>query len=114
VTADAAGRRGSGGDDVLGRLGGVDLALVRAVVRVAEVGSITGAAKGLGYSQPGLSQRVQTVERALGCRVFDRSSQGVSVTEIGARVLPYARVLLAVAQAMAAEVAAADRPEEEQ
>jgi DNA-binding transcriptional LysR family regulator len=97
---------------VLGRLGGVDLALVRAVVRVAEVGSITGAAKGLGYSQPGLSQRVQAVERALGCRVFDRGPRGVSVTEVGARVLPYARVLLVVAQALAAEVARADRPQE--
>jgi DNA-binding transcriptional LysR family regulator len=108
VRGDRAVRRGAGDDEVLGRLGGVDLALVRAVVRVAEVGSITGAAKGLGYSQPGLSQRVQSVERALGCRVFDRGPAGVSVTEVGARVLPYARVLLAVAQAMVAEVTRAE------
>ena len=87
----------------------VDLGLLRAVVRVAEVGSITGAAPGLGYSQPGLSQRVQSVERALGCEVFDRHSHGVRLTEVGARVLPYARVLLAVAEAMADEVATIGR-----
>jgi DNA-binding transcriptional LysR family regulator len=40
--------------------------------------------------------------------VFDRGPAGVSVTEVGARVLPYARVLLAVAQAMVAEVTRAE------
>jgi DNA-binding transcriptional LysR family regulator len=85
-------------------LGGLDLALLWAVVRVAELGSISAAAVGLGYSQPGLSQRVQTVERALGCRLFRRGPNGVRVTPVGLVVVSYARALWAVAQAMTAEV----------
>jgi DNA-binding transcriptional LysR family regulator len=92
------------GSQVLGRLGGLDLGLLWAVVRVAEVGSISAAAVELGYSQPGLSQRVQTVERALGCRLFRRGPNGVRVTPVGSVVVSYARALWAVAQAMTAEV----------
>jgi DNA-binding transcriptional LysR family regulator len=78
VTDDRAGRRGRADDEVLERLGEVDPAVVR------------------------------SVERALGCRLFEDGPAGVSVTEIGARVLPYARVLLAVARAMVDEVARAE------
>jgi molybdenum-dependent DNA-binding transcriptional regulator ModE len=91
--------------DVLGRVGGVDLGVLRAVVRVSEVGSITAAAARLGYSQPGLSQRVKTAELALGARLFERHHRGVTLTCFGARVLPFAQMLLVVGEAMAREVA---------
>jgi Bacterial regulatory helix-turn-helix protein, lysR family len=87
-------------DVVLGRVGALDLDLLRAIVLVADVGSISRAAGVLGYSQPGLSQRLQVAERALGCRLFHRGPQGVKVTALGVVVLPYAKVLLSVAQTM--------------
>jgi molybdenum-dependent DNA-binding transcriptional regulator ModE len=103
ITADSGPVDG----DVLGRVGGVDLGVLRAVVRVSEVGSITGAAARLGCSQPGLSQRVKTAEQALGARLFDRTHQGVTPTAFAARILPSARMLLVVGEAMAQEVARA-------
>jgi Bacterial regulatory helix-turn-helix protein, lysR family len=92
--------RAPGRTDVLGRVGALDLDLLRAIVLTAEAGSISGAAGVLGYSQPGLSQRLQVAERALGCRLFHRGPQGVKVTSLGVVVLPYAKVLLSVAQTM--------------
>jgi DNA-binding transcriptional LysR family regulator len=83
----------------------LDLSLLRAFVHVSEVGSITEAAPGLGYSQPGLSQRIQGLERRLGCRLFDRGPQGVTLTAQGTTLLPYARVILGVAETMREELA---------
>lgn len=88
----------------------MDLALLKAFVRVSEVRSISEAAAGMGYSQPGLSQRVQTLERQLGCRLFIRGPQGVRLTTRGATLLPYARILLSVAEAMQEEAARGRRP----
>jgi LysR family transcriptional regulator, nitrogen assimilation regulatory protein len=86
-----------------GRERSVDLAMLRVFVRVADVGSISEAAPRLGYSQPGLSQRVRALERLLKCRLFVRCPQGVTLTEKGADVLPYARAVLSVAEAMCDE-----------
>ena len=83
----------------------MDLALLRAFVHVSEVGSITEAAPGLGYSQPGLSQRIQGLERRLGCRLFDRGPHGVTLTAQGTTLLPYARIILGVAETMREELA---------
>ncbi len=82
----------------------MDVMLLRAFVRVSEVGSISAAAPVLGYTQPGLSQRIQVLERRLGTRLFDRGPQGVALTADGAAVLPYARIMITVAEAMTAEV----------
>jgi DNA-binding transcriptional LysR family regulator len=89
----------------------MDIALFEAFVRVNEVGSISRAANGLGYSQPGLSQRIQALERRLDLTLFRRTSTGVSLTDGGLAVLPYARMLLRIADALYSE---ADRqPDEE-
>ena len=78
----------------------MDVMLFRAFVRVSEVGSISEAAPALGYTQPGLSQRIQVLEQHLGCRLFVRGPQGVRLTDHGARALPYARMLVGVADAL--------------
>ena len=82
----------------------MDVSLLTAFVRVSEVGSISEAAPVLGYSQPGLSQRIQSLERRLGCRLFERSPSGVVLTRTGAAVLPYARIMMTVADELAAQV----------
>jgi DNA-binding transcriptional LysR family regulator len=86
----------------------VDVTLLSAFVRVSEIGSISEAAPVLGYSQPGLSQRIQSLERRLGCRLFERGPQGVALTATGAAVLPYARIMLTVADELAAQARCGD------
>jgi DNA-binding transcriptional LysR family regulator len=94
-------------NEVLQRLRVLDLGLVRDFVRVCEVGSITRAAAVLGYSQPGLSQRLKSAEGALGFDLLDRGNRGVTPTRMGLLVLPYARILVRVAEALAREITAA-------
>jgi DNA-binding transcriptional LysR family regulator len=83
----------------------VELGQVRAFVSVADAGSISGAAPVLGYSQPGLSQRMQALERLLGCDLFVRSQHGVTLTAEGSVMLPYARVLVSVDQQLRTDLA---------
>jgi molybdenum-dependent DNA-binding transcriptional regulator ModE len=96
--------RGSRAGQVLGPVGALDLALLGMVVLVADLGSISAAAARLGYSQPGLSNQVKAVERALGYPLFHRHPGGVRLNRVGALVIPYARSLLAVAETMVGEI----------
>jgi LysR family transcriptional regulator, nitrogen assimilation regulatory protein len=73
---------------------GLDLAHLRAFVHVTDIGSITSAAPALGYSQPGLSQRIRNLERALGTRLLVRGPDGVHPTPAGETALTYARTIL--------------------
>jgi DNA-binding transcriptional LysR family regulator len=83
----------------------LDLAMFEALVEITQIGSITAAAHRLGYSQPGLSQRIQALERGLGCELLHRTGQGVRPTQVGGAVLPYARILTTVVEAMHQEIA---------
>jgi DNA-binding transcriptional LysR family regulator len=62
---------------------------------VADRLSFSGAAAGLGVSQPAVSQAVARLERALGIRLFERTSREVQLTDAGKVLLPYASSLLA-------------------
>ncbi len=75
----------------------MNLVLLNAFVTVADTGSISAAAKLLGCSQPGLSQRLQTLEHRLGCHLFHREPTGTRLTTTGTTVLPLARDLLHLA-----------------
>jgi DNA-binding transcriptional LysR family regulator len=64
---------------------------------VARAGSISAAARALGWTQPAVSQHLRALERAAGCALLLRGSAGVELTEPG-------RVLLARADALAVEL----------
>ncbi|MFM0394936.1 LysR family transcriptional regulator [Paraburkholderia phytofirmans] len=63
-------------------------------VRVAEVGSISSAAKVLHIAQPALSIALSNLEDYLGVRLFVRSARGVELTDEGRSLLNHANLIL--------------------
>ncbi len=57
---------------------------------VAQAGSIGRAAERLNTVQSNVTQRVRALEDRLGVTLFHRSKRGVTLTTVGARLLPYA------------------------
>lgn len=76
------------------------LAAYRAFVEVAERGSFTSGAAAVGVPQPVASRRVAALEAHLGSRLLDRSSRHVVLTPLGRDLLPSARRLVSVADAL--------------
>ena len=72
----------------------VELANLRAFVAVAELGSFHAAANALHLSSPALSRRISNLERAVGAKLFDRTTRHVSLTLIGRELSIKARQLL--------------------
>ncbi len=64
---------------------------------VAECGSLSQAAEQLGSSQPTLSRQLLTLESQLGNKLFDRSTQGLRLTEFGKSLLEESRNMAASA-----------------
>ena len=64
----------------------VELRHLRYFLMVAREGTISGAAAALHVSQPSLSRQMQELERELGCRLFDRGSRRITLTETGMRL----------------------------
>ena len=64
---------------------------------VARAGSISGAARVIGWTQPAVSQHLRALEREVGSRLLLRGAGGVQLTEPG-------RVLLVRADAVAGQL----------
>lgn len=64
-------------------------------LRVAETGSLTAAARSLGYTQSAISRQIHTLEQDLGTPLFDRLPRGVALTEAGHVLLPHAEAVVA-------------------
>jgi DNA-binding transcriptional LysR family regulator len=78
---------------------------MRCVLAIAEAGSLTRAAEGLGLAQPALTQTINRLEQELGVKLFLRSRRGATLTEAGSAVIDDLRASQAHA---AAERARAD------
>lgn len=76
----------------------MELRQLRYFVTVAEEASFTRAAARLHLAQPGLSAQIRQLERELGHPLLDRGGRTVTLTEVGAAVLPHARAALAAAE----------------
>ena len=61
----------------------MDLRQLEYFREIADTGSINEAARRLNMSQPPLSYQLRLLEEELGVRLFERSSQGVTLTETG-------------------------------
>lgn len=77
--------------------------LFRDVVRA---GSLTAAARDLGWTQPAVSQHLQRLERDAGCPLLVRGPRGVTPTEAGRALLARADVVAGELRLAEEEVAA--------
>jgi len=73
----------------------VEFRQLRHFICLAEELHFGRAASRLFITQPGLSQSIAKLERALNVQLFQRSRQGVQLTDAGVEFLHYARYLLA-------------------
>jgi DNA-binding transcriptional LysR family regulator len=73
---------------------------------VAAEGSMRGAAKKLGLSQPALTKAMRRLEDEIGVNLFDRRSRGVVLTVFGQCFLRHARTLRAGMADAASEIEA--------
>jgi DNA-binding transcriptional LysR family regulator len=69
----------------------VHLRDLRALIAIADEGSVTAAANRLYLAQPALSKRLIALERDVGATLFDRLPRGVELTEAGLALLAAAR-----------------------
>ncbi len=63
------------------------LTAVEAFVQAARLGSVKAAAQALSLSSPALTRRIQSLERLVGHRLFDRRHQGIQLNADGERLL---------------------------
>src|SRR3954465_14711846 len=75
-----------------------DLVLLRAFVAIVECGSISGGARRLRVSQPGLSRQLRSLEHRCGTALLRRDTHQMSLTEAGRRMLADAKSILTQAE----------------
>ena len=68
------------------------LAQIEQFIAIVEAGSIRGAARQLGVSQPALTRGLQQLEQDLGVQLLQRTIRGIALTEVGTAFLARARV----------------------
>lgn len=72
----------------------MNIETIEAFVYVNHYGSFNKAADVLFLSQPSVTARIQTLERELDCRLFDRLGKQILLTDKGKQFLPYALQIL--------------------
>jgi len=77
-----------------------DWSLYRSFLAVLQEGSLSGAARALGLTQPTITRHIEALETCIGFELFVRSQQGVSPTEGALALKPYAESLAATTAAM--------------
>jgi len=83
----------------------LDLQTVRIVRAIAETGSITAAARSLGYSQPAISQHLQRAESRLELPLVTRVGRSVRLTEAGTLLARHAIAITSAIDAAEGDLA---------
>ena len=73
----------------------MELRQLRYFVAVADAGSISGAARDLGVSQPTVSGRISALEDRVNTNLFERQPRGMRLTFAGYHLLALARRIVA-------------------
>ncbi|MCR8723501.1 LysR family transcriptional regulator [Frigidibacter sp. ROC022] len=79
---------------------GIDWALWRSFLLVADTGSLSAAARALGLTQPTVGRHIDTLEALVGQTLFLRTPQGLSLTEAAALLVPEARAMQLTAESL--------------
>jgi DNA-binding transcriptional LysR family regulator len=74
----------------------LDVAALRSFLAVADSGVVTRAATQLNLTQPAVSLQIKRLEDTFGCRLFERSARGATLTSQGEQLVGYARRLVAL------------------
>lgn len=82
----------------------VDIKQLRALVTVAETGSVTRAAQLLHLVQPAVTRQIRTLEQELGVALFERTRQGMQPTPAGLTMVERARRALNELERARAEI----------
>ena len=77
---------------------------------VSETLSFSRTAQALNYVQSSVTAQIQALEEELGVKLFDRLGKRVSLTDAGARLLPYAEKMLNMAEEARSVVCGGDMP----
>jgi DNA-binding transcriptional LysR family regulator len=85
----------------------LDWAHLKTFVAVAEAGSLTGAARRLGQSQPTVGRHIKAIEAEMGIDLFIRDLNGLTLSEAGITLIEPAREM-AIAAARLEQLAAGE------
>lgn len=72
----------------------------RSFLQVLENGSLSAAARAMGLTQPTVGRHIDSLEAALGLKLFTRSFDGFAPTDAAQELKPYAAGIAATAAAM--------------
>ncbi|GAB3167440.1 LysR family transcriptional regulator [Myceligenerans halotolerans] len=84
----------------------LDLTRLRVLAAVARTGSVTSAARVLGYAQPSVSHHLSRLESEAGIPLLQRAGRGVRLTEAGRLLADRAEEILARVDGAARELEA--------
>lgn len=88
----------------------MDIAQLKTLIHVAELGSLSRASDRLHVAQPALSRQVRLLEKELGVYLFERHGRGMLITEAGGEVLNHAKRILAEMESIHAAVGGGRAP----
>lgn len=74
--------------------------LYRSFLAVVREGSLSGAARQLGLTQPTVGRHVDALEQTLGTGLFTRSQGGLAPTELALSLVPHAEAMSMAAEAL--------------
>lgn len=77
--------------------------LYRSFLAVLREGSLSGAARQLGLTQPTLGRHIDQLQEALGLVLFTRAPQGLVPTAAALQIRPHAQAMAAAAEALLRE-----------
>lgn len=87
----------------------IQLPWLGSFVAVVERGSVTAAAKAVHLSQPRVSAHIAALESAAGGPLFERLPRGMTPTELGLQLLPFAKGIIGDLRAAANSLSATRR-----
>jgi LysR family nitrogen assimilation transcriptional regulator len=82
----------------------MDIEKLQVFVQIADCGSLSKAATTNRVSPSALSRQIAALEAECGGRLLHRTGRGVSLTELGQRILPSAKALLQESARFTAEI----------